>query len=73
MNSANFAITEFSEVAKSSLDKPPFFAGCASPKSYTDLSEGSHTFEVRTTDAAGNADPAAATRSWNVRVPSGKH
>jgi hypothetical protein len=33
------------------------FAACASPASYTGLGDGSHTFRVRATDAAGNADP----------------
>ncbi len=32
------------------------FASCTSPKSYTGLAAGSHTFEVRATDAAGNTD-----------------
>ncbi len=42
------------------------FSSCTSPKSYTGLSEGSHTFEVRATDAAGNTDLIPASRSWNV-------
>src|SRR5215207_1589668 len=40
------------------------FASCASPKDYTGLSEGSHTFEVKATDAAGNTDTTPASRSW---------
>jgi hypothetical protein len=41
------------------------FSACASPKTYTGLSNGSHSFAVRATDAAGNTG-AAATRSWTV-------
>jgi large repetitive protein len=42
------------------------FATCTSPKVYTSLSEGSHTVQVRATDAAGNADATPAAYSWTV-------
>jgi hypothetical protein len=42
------------------------FAACASPASYTGLGDGSHTFRVRVTDAAGNADPTPAEQTWTV-------
>src|SRR5215210_5295058 len=42
------------------------FTGCTSPKSYTGLSEGSHTFSIRATDAAGNTDASRATYTWTV-------
>jgi len=42
------------------------FSSCASPKEYTGLAEGSHTFEVRAIDAAGNIDPTPASRAWMV-------
>jgi glucose/arabinose dehydrogenase len=45
------------------------FAGCSSPKDYTGLAPGSHTFEVRATDPAGNTDPTPATRTWTIEVP----
>ena len=41
-------------------------SACGSPKSYTGLSVGSHTFAVAAIDAAGNVDPSPATWSWTV-------
>jgi acid phosphatase type 7 len=46
------------------------YSSCASPKEYTDLKEGSHTFEVRATDAAGNVDATPASRTWTVDAAS---
>lgn len=41
------------------------FAACSSPASFTGLADGSHTFEVRAVDQAGNVgSPVSAT--WNV-------
>jgi hypothetical protein len=42
------------------------FAACSSPQSYSALAQGSHTFDVRAVDAAGNADPTPATFTWEV-------
>jgi hypothetical protein len=39
---------------------------CTSPKDHSDLSQGSHTFEVAATDKAGNRDLSPAKRSWEV-------
>ena len=38
---------------------------CTSPKSYSSLGQGSHTFEVRQSDQAGNTS-AEASRTWTV-------
>jgi len=42
------------------------FALCSSPKSYVNLSDGSHTFQVRATDVTGNTDATPAFRTWTV-------
>jgi predicted outer membrane repeat protein len=48
--------------------EPSAWASCSSPHSLQGLAEGSHTFEVRATDRAGNTDPTPATHSWTVDV-----
>jgi acid phosphatase type 7 len=42
--------------------------GTATSKTYTNLANGTHTFKVKATDAAGNTDPTPASRSWKVRA-----
>lgn len=43
------------------------WAGCTSPRTYTDLSQGAHSFEVRAIDPlTGIADPTPAARTWTV-------
>jgi hypothetical protein len=39
---------------------------CASPKAYSGLVLGAHSFAVKAVDGAGNADPSPATRHWTV-------
>ena len=41
------------------------YGTAASPKAYTNLSDGSHTFDVRAVDAYGNTS-ASTTRTWTV-------
>ncbi len=45
------------------------FAACTSPQSYTGLSAGTHTFEVRAVDQQGNVDPTPATYTWAITPP----
>ncbi|HJR79383.1 MAG TPA: DNRLRE domain-containing protein [Anaerolineales bacterium] len=40
--------------------------GCASPQTFDNLFDGSHTFEVVATDVAGNTDPTPSSRIWAV-------
>jgi hypothetical protein len=40
------------------------FAACSSPKTYSGLADGSHTFRVKATDPAGNTSTASYT--WTV-------
>src|SRR5204863_2003520 len=42
------------------------FAPCVSPQSYSGLAHGSHSFQVRATDPAGNTDPTPASYTWTV-------
>ncbi len=42
--------------------------GTATSKTYSKLTNGTHTFDVKATDAAGNTDPSPASRSWKVGV-----
>jgi uncharacterized repeat protein (TIGR01451 family) len=42
---------------------------CTSPMTYEGLSQGTHTFQVRATDAAGNADTSSAQRTFTVDGP----
>ena len=46
------------------------FHACASPAEYTGLAVGFHTFAVRATDLAGNADPTPAVQTFSVTAAS---
>jgi hypothetical protein len=41
-------------------------ASCSSPKTYSGLAQGQHTFAVQAVDVAGNVDPTPETRTWTV-------
>ncbi len=63
--SFNFSANEPGAIFECSLDGASF-SSCSSPKAYTDLPNGAHTFAVRAIDAAGNVDATPATRTWTV-------
>jgi hypothetical protein len=44
------------------------FATCTSPQTYNSLAAGSHTFDVRALDAAGNTDPTPASYTWTIQA-----
>jgi Ca2+-binding RTX toxin-like protein len=63
-----FSSTEPNSRFECALDGASFNS-CTSPKDYANLSAGSHAFEVRATDVAGNTDPTPASRTWTVGTP----
>ena len=42
------------------------FSACSPPNQYSNLAEGGHTFEVRSTDGGGLVDPSPAARTFTV-------
>jgi large repetitive protein len=67
--SISIGATEPGVTLECKLDTGPF-AGCSSPKVYSNLGEGPHTVQARATDAAGNVDPSPAAYSWTIDVTS---
>jgi hypothetical protein len=63
--SFTFSATEPSSTFACRLDGAEFGA-CTSPAAYSDLADGTHTFEVRAADAVGNSDATPASRSFVV-------
>jgi hypothetical protein len=70
--SFSFSSSEAGSTFQCSRDGSAFSA-CTSPKSYSSLSQGNHTFQVRAVNTAGKPDPSTASRSWFVdtAVPRG--
>jgi hypothetical protein len=67
----NFSSNEANSTFETRLDNGTWVAnGTAPSKTYNNLSNGSHTFDVRATDPAGNVDQSPASRSWTVQTDS---
>jgi hypothetical protein len=60
-----FTATESGSTFQCQADSGPW-SSCASPWTTGTLSNGAHSVAVRATDAAGNTDASAATRSFTV-------
>jgi hypothetical protein len=63
--SFSFSSSEAGSSFQCSLDAGSW-ASCSSPKAYSGLADGNHSFEVRATDRAGNTDPTPADREFTV-------
>ena len=63
--SFGFSANESPSTFACSLDSAAFSA-CPSPKAYSNLTDGPHSFAVRATDAAGNTDGTPAERKFTV-------
>jgi hypothetical protein len=46
------------------------YSACTSPKQYTGLTTGDHTFNVRATDRTSNTDPTPASYAWTIALPA---
>ena len=62
--SFSFSSSELSTF-QCSLDSSVSFSSCSSPRSYSGLSDGQHTFYVRAIDNVGNMG-SATSRTWTI-------
>jgi hypothetical protein len=65
--SLSFSSSESGSTFACKLDSGSW-GGCGSPKSYSGLAVGAHTFSVRATDGAGNTDATPASATWTVET-----
>ena len=63
--SFSFTATKTGSTFECKLDAGAF-AACTTPKAFTGLTAGSHTFSVQAKDPAGNVDPTPATYTWTI-------
>jgi sugar lactone lactonase YvrE len=60
-----FSSSEAGSDFRCRVDANPY-AACGSPHTTAQLADGSHTFEVRAIDPAGNTDPSPSSRTFTV-------
>ena len=63
-----FTSSESGSTFECALDEGSY-GSCTSPRSYQELSEGAHAFNVRAKDGAGNVDATPAERAFEVVQP----
>ena len=63
--SFGFSSSEAGSSFSCSLDGGAY-SPCSSPRSYSALTAGTHTFRVKARDAAGNEDSTPAARTWEI-------
>jgi hypothetical protein len=69
-DSATFSFaSEAGAIFECELDNSAW-RSCGTPKTYSGLTGGEHTFGVRAVDQAGNVDPTPATRTWTITPPT---
>jgi methionine-rich copper-binding protein CopC len=62
--SFSFSGSEAGATLECSLDGA--FTSCASPKTYSGVADGAHTFQARAADPLGNVDSTPASYSWTI-------
>lgn len=67
--SFSFTSTEAGSTFECKLDGAAW-ASCSSPKAYSGIAVGSHSFSVRATDPAANVDATPATYQWEIESPA---
>jgi hypothetical protein len=61
----DFSSNESLSTFKCALDAGTY-ASCSTPKTYSGLADGAHTFYVRASDTAANTDPSPASYTWTI-------
>ncbi|MFL5351103.1 adventurous gliding motility protein AgmC [Archangium sp.] len=60
------AVAEAGVTYECRLDGAATFTSCTDPQTFTGLTDGNHTLQVRAVDSAGNVDLTPASYSWRV-------
>ena len=61
-----FTSNEAGSIFECKLDDGEWEESCTSPKTYSGMSGGEHTFYVKSQDAAGNIDTSPASYTWTI-------